>query len=72
MSSCFECETCHKIKVYEDAQTGTFDVPTIQEVCTRKERKTLLKDEFEGVDGGGNFKTFWVCDILDYEEQTEE
>lgn len=64
LSSCFECETCHRVKVYDNATTGVFDVPDIQEVCSRSERRTLLKSEFEGIDAGGSFKSFWVCDVL--------
>lgn len=71
LSSCFECETCHRVKFYDDAPTGKFDIPEKKEVCSRLERKTLLKDEFEASDEGGNFKSFWVCDILEKEEDNK-
>ena len=61
LSACFKCETCHRIKVTDDQQTGAHEITAVQEVCSRRGKRKLEKDVVESTGS----KSFWVCDILD-------
>jgi len=64
LSSCFECEQCHQVKIYDGDQIGLINVTDQAEVCTRSEKRALEKTDFESFDDGGDYRQFWVCDVL--------
>lgn len=63
-SSCQQCEMCHQVKVYDNAPIGTQEVIQVKESCSRKERRQLKKQDVTNTDSGGDYRSFWTCDLL--------
>lgn len=59
------CEHCHKIKIYDDAKVGTFEIIEVVEACGYWEKKSYSKKDVHGTDAKGPYKTFWVCGLYE-------
>jgi hypothetical protein len=72
LSSCGKrCVYCHKIKMYDDANVGEFDIISKQEACGSFEKRKFKKDKNSGSDAKGNFRTWWECDLYPEDDSPE-
>lgn len=60
-----ECVHCHRIKIYDNAEVGVFNILSIEEACGKIEQRKYTKQKSESSDANGNFKTFWVCGLYE-------